>query len=152
MTKFKSIVPAGALIMTLAIGLSGCTIPAKTAARLIDGDFVFVSCEDFEFDTISIGSIDFDHWAEGYTVDWSAAGIGAVEPGDRITYGAPPDGFLTVDGPLPLPLQHHQIEVYLEFEPTDQPSTEVGGVFDSRELSSDYWLRGDGSRSSKPCD
>lgn len=138
--------------MALVAGLSGCTVPAKTAARVIAGEFVFVSCQDFNYDTISIGSIDFDRWTKGYTEDWSASGIGAVTAGEAITYGVPPDGFLTVRGPLTLPIQHHQIEVYLGFEPTDQPSVRVVGIFDSRQLSSEYWLRGDGTRNSKACD
>jgi hypothetical protein len=119
---------------------------------LIGGDFVFVSCESFTFDTISIGSIDFDQWDKGYVQNWAASGIGAVGPMDRVIYGVPPDGFITVLGPLPLPLQHHQIEVYLEYQPATQPSVEVAGIFDSRKLSSEYWLRGDGSQTGKPCD
>lgn len=143
---------AGGLAAVLAVSLSGCTVPAKTAARLIDGEFVFLSCEDFTYDTISMGSIDFDNWKNGYVQGWSASGVGSVEPGDRITYGVVPDGFLTVSGPLTLPLQHHRIDVYLEYEPANGPSERLSGHFDSRRLSTDHWLRGDGSQNDKPCD
>lgn len=136
----------------IALSLSGCTVPSKTAARLIDGQFTFVSCEEFTYDTISIGSIDFDQWDRGSTTRWSASGLGVIAAGGKITFGIAPDGFLNDQTPSKLPLKHHQIEVYLTFHSADQPSVEVSGIFDSRKLSSDNWLRGDGSLNAKPCD
>ncbi|GAA3743955.1 hypothetical protein GCM10022239_19240 [Leifsonia bigeumensis] len=151
-SKITLKVLAGGLAVVLAVGLSGCTVPAKTAAKLVNGKFVFVSCEDFTYDSISMGSIDFDNWKDGYVQGWSASGIGSVAPGDRITYGVAPDGFLTASGPLTLPLQHHRIDVYLEYQPTNGPSERISGHFDSRKLSTDHWLRGDGGTNDKPCD
>jgi hypothetical protein len=138
--------------VALLVTLSGCTVPPNTAAKLIDGQFIFVSCEDFTFDTISVGTIDFDNWSEGYIRRWSASGLGVIAAGGQITYGDAPDGLLTIRGPMKLPLKHQRVEVYLSFEPVDQPSVEVFGIFDSRKLSSDHWLRGDGNQNDKPCD
>lgn len=143
---------AGSLMLAMAAGLSACTVPPKTAAMLVDGTFVFVSCEDFFYDSVSIGSIDYDNWKAGRTEAWRAVGSGAVAQGDRISYGVSPDGLVTELGPLNLPLQHHRIDVYLTYQPVSGPSERISGLFDSRKLSDHAWLRGDGSQHDEPCD
>jgi hypothetical protein len=139
-------------MVAVAVGVSACTVPAKTAAMLVDGTFVFVSCQEFSYDSVSVGSLDYDHWKAGYTEAWRAIGWGAVAPGDRISYGVAPGGFTTELGPLTLPLQHHRIDVYLSYHPASDPSERISGHFDSRKLSDHAWLRGDGSQHDQPCE
>ncbi|MCO5294361.1 MAG: hypothetical protein M9882_05595 [Homoserinimonas sp.] len=152
MLRHGKAISASAMLVLLTLGLSGCTVPAKTAARLIDGKFVFVSCQDFTYDTISVASTDYDDWNAGYTEQWRATGIASVSAGDEITYGVTPGGLVNAIGPFRLPLAHHKIDVYLRYTPITNSPGEVVGLFDSRKLSSDYWLRGDGSQDDKPCD
>lgn len=136
-----------------AIGLVGCTPAAPTAARVVNGTLVFVACDGFSFDTVRFAAIDYSDWAAGEVELWAATGNGGIEPGGEIAYGAPPSGTDTEFGPKTLPESPHRIDVILESHYPDGTVEDVlTGLFDSRQLQADRWLRSDGSHNEVPCD
>lgn len=152
MNKLVTRVLLSGLLAVLTVTITGCTVPSKTAAKLIDGDLVFVSCETFTFHEVLVVASDLEDWDADSTRAWVATGTGVVGPGDTIVYGVPPAGFRTDLGPRALPFEHRQIEFYLYFTPSHGASDVIFGAFDSRDLSSAYWLRHDGSHHDEACD
>lgn len=101
---------------------------------------------------MTVGTHDFDNGAGGYIERWSVSGESSLTASGRVISGVSPSGFQTLTGPMPLPLEHQQIQVSVTYEAAGEPSSEVRGIFDSRKLSAGHWLRGDGTQHDQPCD
>ncbi|MBX3104653.1 MAG: hypothetical protein KF867_06725 [Cryobacterium sp.] len=141
-------------LISLSLGLSlllvGCTPPPRTAARIVNGKFVFVSCDGIRYTNLRVYISPAEGKGVGPDLRWSADGSTTILPEGDLVYGDPPVGMKNTFGPEPLVVKDSRVSVNLDPEANSNVSS-VWGVFYGNDLSRDYWLRGDGTKNSQAC-
>ena len=86
-----------------------------------------------------------------YQVVWAARGLGKTDH-VAVVYRAPPEGFVSTDGPRKFDPATSWIDVgYYDISPSGQLKSDRVSIFDGSKLSSTKWLNWDGNTVDNPC-
>jgi hypothetical protein len=96
----KVVVSVG-LGFALVVMLVGCSPKAHVSARLQGGEVRFVLCESFPTTKLDVAVSPLADETTNYQVVWAARGLGKTDH-VAVVYGAPPEGFVSTDGPRKL--------------------------------------------------
>jgi hypothetical protein len=150
MLRNRSKAGSGAVLIaiSLVVGLSGCTVGDKGAARGPLAEFAFMFCVPYSFDRLRVVDIGYAN----ETTLWEATGIGLLDSGELVGFGTAPAGMETTQGPKRIPEGSTSIGVY--FEKLDPDGGAVSSLFaryNAAALGTDTWIDQDGWMTRDPC-